>query len=501
MQLQIVKRRRTTASGGLRVLSRWIALLLLVLGLACPCGVLAETPEDEQASDSDSPPQKEVPEEKTSAKAAPAHPEDGFQFGSYGRIQATTDFDGHSGQGVNVVSHGPRLLEGPYAELDFGYGMHHKDGFGVRIQITLALFEEFFHFTGDLDQRLALRNLYAEADGFLPYVKVWVGSRMYRGDDIYLFDFWPLDNLNTYGGGVRLSDDKSWEIKAQAGVNRLTNDYQLQTIDVPGRWFGSETVETLNRQRIIASAKATYMAQELVGSFSLKVSLYGEYHHLPSGTYTDEEAMQTEELPKDKGWLIGGEVGFWGFGKNTHLNLFVRYAEGLAAYGEWSSPWGLGTDNTTGGAHELVTGLSFNWESHWVGVMGAFYARKFKDADPNKYDLDDFWEGALAVRPIIFITDHFHQGFELGYQWRNSTGLSPVYKTHLTPQVTQLSIMEILSWDRGTYQRPQFRLVYTASYLNKGAKDVFPLKDVRRSKSWQHYLGVQVEWWFNSSYR
>ena len=26
---------------------------------------------------------------------------------------------------------------------------------------------------------------------------IWAGSRMYRGDDIYLLDFWPLDNLNT----------------------------------------------------------------------------------------------------------------------------------------------------------------------------------------------------------------------------------------------------------------------------------------------------------------
>jgi maltoporin len=27
---------------------------------------------------------------------------------------------------------------------------------------------------------------------------------MYRGDDIYLFDYWPLDNLNTVGAGAQL---------------------------------------------------------------------------------------------------------------------------------------------------------------------------------------------------------------------------------------------------------------------------------------------------------
>ena len=33
-------------------------------------------------------------------------------------------------------------------------------------------------------------------------VSAWVGSRMYRGDDIYLFDYWPLDDHNIVGGGV-----------------------------------------------------------------------------------------------------------------------------------------------------------------------------------------------------------------------------------------------------------------------------------------------------------
>ena len=52
---------------------------------------------------------------------------------------------------------------------------------------------------------------------------------------------------------------------------------------------------------------------------------------------------------------------------------------------------------------------------------------------------------------------------------------------------------------RGMYRRPQFRLVYTASWLNDDARSLFPRFDERRDKGWQHYLGIQVEWWMNSS--
>ncbi len=486
------------ASGWWRVVfPAWMLALLL----AWPSGLFAQ---DAPAVGEEASPVAETAEAAETAAAAPVEStsiEHAFTFGSYGRIQAAGDLKGHPAQDINVAGHGPRILEGPYAELDFGYRMEHpKDDFAVRMQITLALFEDFFHFTGDVDQRMGLRNLYAEAEGFLPYVKLWLGSRMYRGDDIYLFDYWPLDNLNTVGGGVGVFY-KALEIKWQAGVNRLTDDFQFQELEVPGRGVGAESVVGLDRQRFITSLKGTYHLFDVTDHLSMKVSLYGEFHHLPSGGFTNSETQTKEDLPSDLGWVVGAQLGLWDFAPHGHFNLFLRYAERLAAYGEWGVPWGLNNNDTTDGAQELVAGFSLNWESRWVGVMGAGYVRKFKDADPNEVDLDDFWEGALAARPHIFITDHFHQGFEFSYQWRRPEGLSVIEETRLVPQVWQLSVMEVLSWDRGTYERPQFRLVYTLSHLNKGARDVFPLEDRRRDSAWQHYFGAQVEWWFNSSYR
>ena len=49
------------------------------------------------------------------------------------------------------------------------------------------------------------------------------------------------------------------------------------------------------------------------------------------------------------------------------------------------------------------------------------------------------------------------------------------------------------------YDRPQLRFVYRAAYLNQGALDDYVPGDVMHTRPWEHYLGVQAEWWFNSS--
>jgi len=423
----------------------------------------------------------------------------GFYFGSYGRVPVGTDFKGHPGYSSNVVHHGPRLMEGPYAELDFGYRMVKDDGFNVKILSTLALMEGLFHYTGESDQIIAVRNLYAEASGFLPYVSVWVGSRMWRGDDIYLLDYWPLDNLNTYGGGVTV-DYSAFQLRFHMGVNRIVDGYQYQEVEVTGRSMWAETIKGLDRQRLFTTLKGTYHLFNIVRDFSMKFSLYGEYHFLPSGVYKLED-RSTRDMPQDHGFLVGGQIGMWGFGKNTHLNLFFKYAKGLAAYGEWSVPWGLADDYKSWKAQEIVTALSFNWESRWVAVTSGGYLRRFSDADGNDYDNDDFWEGIITVRPTIFVHDHFQQAFEFSYQMRNPDGLEPLSNVHETPQVIQASVLEILAWDRAVFERPHLRLIYTLSYMNDHALNIYPSGDTRRGGNLHHFLGVGAEWWFNSSYK
>src|SRR5881394_1219903 len=87
---------------------------------------------------------------------------------------------------------------------------------------------------------------------------------MYRGDDVYLLDWWPLDNLNTVGGGVKLAFDTTSEgatsIALHAGLGRPLDPFSFQVRPSSSpTGFGATDVVTLDRPRLIASAKATHI--------------------------------------------------------------------------------------------------------------------------------------------------------------------------------------------------------------------------------------------------
>jgi len=52
---------------------------------------------------------------------------------------------------------------------------------------------------------------------------------------------------------------------------------------------------------------------------------------------------------------------------------------------------------------------------------------------------------------------------------------------------------------RGSYKRPQLRAIYAITDRNQGARDLYPAQDVFAQRSIEHFLGIQAEWWFNSS--
>jgi maltoporin len=428
----------------------------------------------------------------------------GFRFGTYGRIGYSSDLrQGSTGKPVNVVAHGPRLEEPPYVEIDLGYELLREDAISFRGVFTLAFLEGFFHYDGDPDGgKVVVRNLYLEADHVLTsHLSLWAGSRMYRGDDIYLLDFWPLDNLNTLGGGARLTFGRT-RLLLHAGVNRLNDRYQLQEVEVPSPRFGSDTVTVLDRQRLVTSVKGVREFPD--AGLPFKVALYGELHHLPSGVeWEDDDRQHRRAVPADYGWVAGVQLGCWGFGDNSFVNLWARAAGGIAAYGEMGVPplTAIDLDRRTTSSRDVVLALSGNYERGLLGLMLGGYTRYFRDGDGVSSDPDDGWEYVAVLRPHLFLHRFFHQIFELSYQGRRPNGLDPVTETHLVPSVLKLSVMPAFSWDRGTYSRPQLRLLYTVSYLDAGARLMFPEGDPRRGVAVRHFVGVQVEWWYNSSYR
>lgn len=431
-------------------------------------------------------------------RAFAADPE-GFQFGGYGRVGISSDLDGSHGKAHNVVSHGTRLEEPLYAEMDFRYRKTFGD-LRLSIHTTLGFLDDFFHFTGKFESTMAIRNMYVEAENVWgENLSLWVGSRMYRGDDMYLFDFWPLDNLNTLGGGVGLRFGQT-QLRLHGGASRLLDPYQIQIVRIANAGYGTTDTTFQDRQKAVASLKLTHEWPQLTERLGAKAIFYSEAHYLPSGSLKEANDVVVP-LPSDAGAVFGGQFGLWSRTDASFLNVFVRGATGLAAYGDLSVPFGLGADKRAAGAREFLFGVAANYESPRVGVMASSYLRYFHASFDTPNALGDGWEFIAAVRPAIYVSKHFQQLFEVSYQQRRPNGLSPNTGTFLQPSAFQFAIMPTLSAGQGSYTRPQIRAVYAVSALNEGARDLYPVGDVRRGQSVQHFLGVMAEWWFQGSYR
>lgn len=429
--------------------------------------------------------------------------EQGFYAGSYGRAQATFDLTGGRGDPINLAAHGPRIEQGPYLELDLGWRTRTAKGAKFNVLVTPALSGDVFHYTGQFNAQLAVRNLYAEARDFVPGapISVWAGSRMYRGDDIYLLDFWPMDNLNTLGGGIDVHPGRT-EVAWQIGTNRLLGgDFQVQyrKIQVPDRVDGEEIL-FLDRQRLTSSLRASH--HFVFGDLTLRVKAYGEVHALPAGDRLIQDPFslpRTEALPRDLGGLGGVQLSLWGWAPQSFVHLWFRHAAGLAAYGELTVPTsGLAPDRSTKGASSTLVGFTGNTETHWVGVMAALYAEHRRDADGQKLDYDDRWDVVGVIRPNVWITDHVTVGVELSHQHVRPQGANPWTGRWEWPDITKIGIMPAVQLGRGGYARPRVQLVYQASFLDDAAVATFAPGDARVSGKIQHFMGLGAEWWVNA---
>lgn len=445
---------------------------------------------------------KAADEAKTSDAQKTNYFSDHFRFGSYGRVQPSMNPDGmKTGRQPRIVYPSPRVDEASYVELTLGYTPYeNEDGTIVDIITTLAIDGgKLFHYTGDWDEGLAIRNLYAEVrnlwfDGFV----VWAGSRMYRGDDIYLLDTWPLDNLNTYGGGIGWHGHTRTNIDLHFGTNRLTNDYQYEVVGVANeRFVGESDVVYLDRQRFIASLKAEQLWGGEEGPL-FKAKLYGEVHAVKEGDYLETQPEKITKLPADNGWLIGAQFGMSNFLGDSYFNFFLKYAAGLAAYGESSVPFGIDTEKKAADAKNFTFGVSAGFDIlNYADILLGGYVRYFKDADGIDEDFDDGVEGVWDIRISGHVGKYFRPGIELSQQLRRPNGLNPVSQKQELASIFKFSLLPAVRLGDGILGRPEIRFNYTVSILNEAAQFTFPEKDYLRNSKYVHYIGLAAEWWFN----
>jgi len=438
----------------------------------------------------------------------PSGHEGRFEFGSYGRVWAATDLRGGLGRGTNVVAFGPRIVdEGSYAELELRREDKWSEDVKGRVVATLALLPPFFHFSGKIDNNIAIRNLYAQ--GTYHDVTLWAGSRMYRGDDIYLLNWWPLDNQNTVGGGIGGPIYKSTApgtkyetiLQAHMGQQRLENPYQVQQIPVVAPFgFGTVDVTKLDRPRMIETLKLTQFIRPGGGPGGFKAILYGELHQISAGVYQDPLTKVDRGLPQDSGFMLGSQLTWFTGERDTYASLVMRHARGIAAYDPLAVPITFALDRSVDGASETQIALSGNFETEHFAILGAAYMRFFRDGSPAETSTQKYDEGAIVARPSVFLGDHWGVSVEGSYQARRIAVLQPGTDEPLDASVAKVGVMPYFSPSgKGSYKRPQIRMLYVASFRGSGTRALYAEQDVFSQRSVEHYLGLGAEWWFNSS--
>jgi maltoporin len=470
-----------------------------------------------QADDEPVPPTKDSGETKVvplggettePSVEAPLHPEKhAFEFGSYGRAHFASDLRGRTGAQTNIVAHGTRIDTDDYAELE----LRREDTFSwnkgpieTRIVATLALFGPFFHSTGKLPDQIAVRNLYVQArvaDRFT----VWGGSRMYRGDDIYLLNWWPLDNQNTVGGGfgaTLLHDaEKDTSAAFHIGQQRLDNPFQVQQVPVVAPFgFGATNVLQLDRPRTIETLKLTHVQRPGGGASGFKVALYGEAQQLSAGVARDPLTNDDKSLPSDSGWLAGSQLTYFTGVRDTYVSLFLRHARGIAAYDPLAVPDSFANDKTTSGSSETTIALGANYEKDWFGLLVGGYMRFFRDGGVSPVSTQKYDEGTLVVRPQAFIWEKLGVALEASYQARRIAVVDPDSEGPLVAQVERFAFIPFFSPSGpGSYKRPQIYGIYAMTLRDSGARKLYPAEDNFSQRKVDHYAGIGVEWWFNSS--
>jgi maltoporin len=442
----------------------------------------------------------------------PPSPTGHFEFGSYGRVRVASDARGGTGREANVVAHGDRIDEESYAELE----LRREDTFAPDVQsrvvATLALFPPFFHFSGDATQAVAVRNLYAQ--GSWRDLTLWVGSRMYRGDDIYLLDWWPLDNQNTIGGGagyrLRWGPDET-NVAAHVGMQRLDSSYQFEQIPVAvpavlaaQQGPTSTNVVFLDRPRTIESLKITHLMRHAdpARKDGLKLVLYGEAHEIAAGVYRDTTVSPPGDtpLPADTGWLVGTEVAYFTGERDTFVQLFFRHARGIAAYDPLAAPLTFANDRTTSGSTETLVALGGNVEGGPFGLLVGGYLRAFRDGDPSPTSSQKYDEGILAVRPQVYLGERWGVALEGAFEARRYAVLDPRTDQPLTASAWRAGVIPYFSPSgRGSYRRPQLRVIYALTARSASARELYPAEDPFSQRAVEHFVGLGAEWWFNSS--
>lgn len=434
-----------------------------------------------------------------------------FSIGGYGRVGIARADKVQYPRSLNLNgmgSIGGRMEEGDYVEMTTAFNFEpiseSLDTTKITIQARLAMYTTQGQIIGNVTSNsyggitTALPELFAEAKNILgsPWT-VWVGARLFRGDDIHLIDQFYFDDHSSQGFGIKYKNTQ-FAIMFPGSVDTSSSLPPYFYLNIVN---GSPVLGLRNR--------SVYILEHSIFVREGTVKLLGEYQRLASGSHSDT----TSELnyPADFGYVIGVKYkrNFTNRIPGSFYDMSLRFGAGIANGGDGG---GSKTFLTYGGpnlttknfkdARSVATTASvlYNISSHYSVNAYAIFTNSRGASDSLNKAADyrgrqlfnrktDF---AIGARGTWYIKNWFHLLHELNFASRKDG-------TQEAAQLIKFSIAPTLvpNGKRDVWSRPHFRLVYSVARYNKfAAENLYsPYLAQTGSKRWGHYFGIKTEWW------
>lgn len=436
--------------------------------------------------------------------AAADIPSDRVDFMGYGRMGIGWAPTGQVGGGkyMNLGERkaiGGRLEEGDYLQPGIRYHIKKAEG---ETGTSVDLVSDFEMFSlngaivsdlanGDIDDiKIMPLQFYIEAKNVLtPGLTLWIGSNLYRKNDIHICDYFYFNSLPGQGVGAYFGG-------LDVAVLTQTGAGPFFTADLNAGQPPPAEPAIVQRQRtmVIGQYKVPF---GMAGSYAQGL---GEFHVVPKSRNADTRAPRGVN-PRDWG-AVGGVKVHLDLGSDNFSDASARVgnriANGAESGGSTYNTFGLpGVDGTYDGALGLELVEHFMWNvGKLVSVNGygtLHFSRGGTDTDPAMEISNNRLDYSFGARATSYISDQLHLITEGTFQARKDEGLD-------TGTAVKLSIAPTVvpTGERSPWARPEMRLIYTVGFYNQDAVDqvMSPYLRVIGQEKVAHFLGVRTEWWF-----
>ncbi len=441
---------------------------------------------------------------------------DKVDFMYYGRMGIGWTGSGQvvAGKYMNLGDHkaiGGRLEEGDYLEPGIRYHIKKAEHDGDT-SVDLVTDFEIFSLNGAIlsdlgngdinDIKIMPLQAYIQAKNVLvPDLTLWIGSNLYRKNDIHICDYFYFNSLPGQGVGAFYRG-------LDVAVLTQTGGSSFFATDLNAGLPAPAQPAIVQRQRTMLIAQYSLP----FGPGTTYVQGLGEFHVVPRSGDTKRNAPDGVN-PRDWGTVGGVKVHLdLGDGDFSDASVRVgnRIANGAESGGSTYSTFGQpNSDGTYRGALGLEVVEHFLWNiSSLVSLNG--YGTLHYSRGSTSYvaaaasGMDGDAEAAVAVpntrfdysfggRSTFYLSDQLHVLTEATFQARKDEGLA-------TGTAVKLSVAPAVvpTGERSVWARPEMRLIYTVGFYNQAAVDqrMSPYLQAIGPNKVAHFLGVRTEWWF-----